>query len=873
MSDRLDMPAPTGFSDGGPLARVGRVVMGVLSSVWLGVTLLVLLFVYSSLGSAGVVYPTSWNIFDSTVWRHDMVRQYTPFELTEFEWFHTWAFVGMCALLTVNLVVTTIRRIPLRVVNLGVWMIHTGVVVLIVGSVIYFATKIEGDAPVFRRAVVVETPGGSSGVLPVLVGRELALEDESGRWVFGVSRVDPSWPLLTGERAGEEVFSASVSVTPPVGEAFVRQLLAGHPDLTEDVLPGRGRAVRLEEFGGRKLVDDRVSMRLALDTQEHFWIKDSRAIASRELGAAGEPAGPWRQRIIAKMPRYNDYAGSMDAVLPPMAGQPASEVTGAAARSIEIPVPPAVGPDAAADPLAGVDVTVTGYLRYAFEQVRLEPGGDELNPVASVAVSAPGGGLVTQQLAAFVPEMREGFEGAVALRYAADAAELDAIADRLSSKLTVTVPSGAEPLGGDGSASVTIDLSSPEARAAVEIGESGWVARVETFAPRFEVGGREHAVAILEMTAPDGEIFTRWVFDEPTLNRDLEGPAVAAGGHGAGPAERPRDDRVRARLRVAERAPLVIVVGPEDAGVGLRLLTRIGGGLSNEPVSVGEPVEFGGGARLVVRDYSLTGERVTKPRIVPHSRRDRNAQDAGAFAMARLRLEKGDWSDERWVKFHKYSLDDPRRVAVGLGRAEPEVFDVPDGEGGVRPVEVIFTRERRELPAPVALEEFVLTPHLGGFTGETSSIRDWTSVLRFYDGSGEPPMVEAPSADGAETWSGPVEVSTNDPAAYAGLRYFQAFWDAPSDASRGGTPNPGMAFTGLGIGNRNGVYTQLAGSTLACIGMIYAFYVKPIIKRREAQRLAVIHGAGARGGERRGRPPADAGRNEPERELIGGATS
>jgi hypothetical protein len=42
----------------------------------------------------------------------------------------------------------------------------------------------------------------------------------------------------------------------------------------------------------------------------------------------------------------------------------------------------------------------------------------------------------------------------------------------------------------------------------------------------------------------------------------------------------------------------------------------------------------------------------------------------------------------------------------------------------------------------------------------------------------------------------------------------------------------------LGIGNRNGVWTMLAGCILSVIGMIYAFYVKPMIKRRSA--LAVF---------------------------------
>ena len=46
-----------------------------------------------------------------------------------------------------------------------------------------------------------------------------------------------------------------------------------------------------------------------------------------------------------------------------------------------------------------------------------------------------------------------------------------------------------------------------------------------------------------------------------------------------------------------------------------------------------------------------------------------------------------------------------------------------------------------------------------------------------------------------------------------------------------------MSFTGLGVGNRRGVVTQLAGCILSVIGMMYAFYVKPIIKRRRRAKV------------------------------------
>ena len=41
----------------------------------------------------------------------------------------------------------------------------------------------------------------------------------------------------------------------------------------------------------------------------------------------------------------------------------------------------------------------------------------------------------------------------------------------------------------------------------------------------------------------------------------------------------------------------------------------------------------------------------------------------------------------------------------------------------------------------------------------------------------------------------------------------------------------------LGVGNRRGVVVQLVGCIVAVIGMIYAFYVKPIIKRRRRQAV------------------------------------
>jgi len=61
-------------------------------------------------------------------------------------------------------------------------------------------------------------------------------------------------------------------------------------------------------------------------------------------------------------------------------------------------------------------------------------------------------------------------------------------------------------------------------------------------------------------------------------------------------------------------------------------------------------------------------------------------------------------------------------------------------------------------------------------------------------------------------------------------------------------PSAGLNYTVLGVGNRNGVYTQLLGCVIAVAGMIYAFYVKPVIKRRRQEEVL----AGLPRGDRRG---------------------
>src|SRR3972149_424994 len=109
-------PVPTAHPPSRPRAGLFAAVSNLFSSVWLGVFWAVLLFIYCSIGSALPALP-----------------HVPALEMTEFEWFHWWPFNVLMVLLCSTLIVVTVRRIPLRLVNAGVWMIHTGIIVLCIG--------------------------------------------------------------------------------------------------------------------------------------------------------------------------------------------------------------------------------------------------------------------------------------------------------------------------------------------------------------------------------------------------------------------------------------------------------------------------------------------------------------------------------------------------------------------------------------------------------------------------------------------------------------------------------------------------------------------------------------------------------------------
>jgi hypothetical protein len=83
-------------------------------------------------------------------YKGDTLRRLPGFEMTTLQFYAWWPMKLILILLIVNLIWATIRRIEFKFVNLGVLTVHTGIVVIAIGSIVYSTYKVEGDAILFR---------------------------------------------------------------------------------------------------------------------------------------------------------------------------------------------------------------------------------------------------------------------------------------------------------------------------------------------------------------------------------------------------------------------------------------------------------------------------------------------------------------------------------------------------------------------------------------------------------------------------------------------------------------------------------------------------------------------------------------------------
>src|SRR5262249_2910708 len=148
-------PAPRTYSRN----VAGRLLDG-LTSMWAGIGILIVIIIYSALGSA--IPP---------------LRQY--FEFSEGAWFGNWLFAALIILFSVVLILATVRRIRFNLVNLGVLTVHAGLLLLAGGALLYFGRKIEGDVMLEAPRVLVVSKARMNRGEPPVIGTLIAAEGKT----------------------------------------------------------------------------------------------------------------------------------------------------------------------------------------------------------------------------------------------------------------------------------------------------------------------------------------------------------------------------------------------------------------------------------------------------------------------------------------------------------------------------------------------------------------------------------------------------------------------------------------------------------------------------------------------------------------------
>ncbi len=172
----------------------------------------------------------------------------------------------------------------------------------------------------------------------------------------------------------------------------------------------------------------------------------------------------------------------------------------------------------------------------------------------------------------------------------------------------------------------------------------------------------------------------------------------------------------------------------------------------------------------------------------------------------RLKLTGRDqyegWSETRWALFSPVPRVEPAAMGV-IGAARPELVRMPDN----KVYELVYSRWPHRLDTTLVPGRLAVN-----FMPGAQNVETWRSDF-FVAGR-----------DGVAQ---PAEVYTNQTYTVGPWTLFQA--NASGDH---------WSWTGLGVGNRRGMWPMMLGSGLITLGCLFAFYIKPVLKQRMRTALA-----------------------------------
>ncbi len=325
-------------------------MLRLFSNIYFGVTLLTLTLIYASVFSA-------------------LPQLRGALELTEMDAFSHWLFTTLCVLLAIAVTVVTMRRIRWSVPNLGVLTVHSGILIMIAGSILYFGTKVEGDVLLQSPRVELLSTSGNRQTIAKL----LAWSGESWRETMPAFGGPVEVEVLdrTVESGGTR--AAQVRVRSGTDEQTVSLVANGE----ESAVAGGRLALRL----------------VSPEAERIFYDRERAALLFRETGTRA-----WRFEELVGLPYYRErYTHDADSMLEDTAGRPApSKRTRPEVALGALRIPTGwfehwTLPIAVESEHLPFDVSVTGFLPYVAGMRRgAADGGSVLNPVVELRLKIRG---------------------------------------------------------------------------------------------------------------------------------------------------------------------------------------------------------------------------------------------------------------------------------------------------------------------------------------------------------------------------------------------------------------------------------------------------------------------------------------------------
>ncbi len=352
------------------------------------------------------------------------------------------------------------------------------------------------------------------------------------------------------------------------------------------------------------------------------------------------------------------------------------------------------------------------------------------------------------------------------------------------------------------------------------LGSSGYSITIEDFNPAFPMFGTNEIAKVLtiHVKTPAQEFRRQLLAGKKDKQTDFK-----LGVEGAGPFGKRQKELLDKSLDIAYEFHDPFNVLPSEGAekdilftiAGEKSITLLSTSFSREARTqrlesgTGQiALDIGGG-----RSFNLAVERKEKLRhdqrvvVVPVKQRTRRGGETGAYQVLLVRVKAGDWQQTIPVPYLEYANDG---VPWSGGKLK-----LPNN----RELQLQLGNTSLELPARITLDKFELVHYPGG--NERSTLqRDFRSTLTIQDPS------SGRVTHGAAYMNHPVYFDKND------WLFYQASWDMD-----------GQKYTVLGVGNRPGMWTMTLGCIMVFVGLMYAFYVKPILVMRNKKAALEKFGA------------------------------